>query len=241
MRVLILSDVHANAAALEAVLDAAGEIDAVLNLGDLVGYGPDPNEVVKRVRDLPLAASLLGNHDLAALRRLDLATFNPWARAAAEWTARQLTAEMRDYLEHLEPHAQALGFHLAHASPRDPVWEYMVHASQGPANFAAFAEPVAFVGHTHVPRIFTRQARTEVSPARENTILRLEMEPRRILNPGSVGQPRDGDPQAAYATLDTDTGTLIFRRVPYDIARTQARMAAAGLPRPLADRLSYGR
>jgi diadenosine tetraphosphatase ApaH/serine/threonine PP2A family protein phosphatase len=244
MRYLVISDVHANLEALDAVLaDAAGSFDQVINLGDLLGYGPNPNEVVTRVRELPIARSLVGNHDLAALGALDLDAFNPLASRAAEWTASQMQGEVRVYLENLQPaHLDGSDFALAHASPRDPIWEYMQVSHQGPPNFRLFGAPLCLVGHTHVPRMFLEDTsgRTLVSMPLHQVEVDTGDGRRRILNPGGVGQPRDGDPRAAYGLFDTGTGTFAFRRVPYDIPRTQQKILQAGLPEALAARLEFG-
>lgn len=237
---LILSDIHANLEALEAVLVDAGPVDNVIFLGDLVGYGPNPNEVVELVRALPDLTALVGNHDLAALGEVDIELFNPVAARAARWTTEQLSAENAQYLASLPPRGVSHDFYLAHASPRDPVWEYLEDGRQGPPNFRLFPNAAALVGHTHVPRIFDEieaEAPSRVYGARHGDTIRLQG-PRRILNPGGVGQPRDGDPRAAYALLEDDRFT--FRRVPYPIEETQRKIEDAGLPHELAARLAYG-
>jgi len=243
MRYLVLTDIHANLEALEAVLADAPQYDAVLSLGDLVGYGPSPNEVIERVRGLPNVTGLKGNHDLAALEEIDLSTFNPHARAAAEWTAEQMTAESRDYLNSLPTSAGSPHAFLAHASPRDPVWEYMEFPLQGPPNFAVFEGPLALVGHTHVPRVFEHREGGPASAVWEpegGDAVEVRDGTRHIVNPGGVGQPRDGNPRAAYGILDTDSGTFTFHRVAYPVQETQRKMLDAGLPEPLATRLAYG-
>lgn len=242
MRYLVISDIHANLEALEAVLDAAsGEYDAVLSLGDQVGYGASPNEVVERVQSLHPEHSLLGNHDLAALGSLDLDQFNPFAREAAEWTAHQLRPEIRAHLETLNPRSAARGFELFHASPRDPVWEYMEAQWQGPPNFEIMDTDLAMVGHTHVPRVFRSvQDQVFVSEPEADDVLAVVPGERLIVNPGGVGQPRDGDPRAAFSIYDPDARTITFRRVPYKIGVAQRKIREAGLPRILADRLSQG-
>jgi diadenosine tetraphosphatase ApaH/serine/threonine PP2A family protein phosphatase len=243
MRYLVISDIHANLEALEAVLAAAGEWDAVICLGDLVGYGPNPNQCVHRVRELPNLTCIIGNHDVAALGRIDLDLFNPYAKFAALWTQREMTTETRAFLESLEQIATIDSVTLVHGSPRDPVWEYLERPSQAPENFARLTTPFCFVGHTHVPRVFTQNPENrhyDVWVPSENETVRLDDGIRRILNPGGVGQPRDGDPRAAFALYDSDAAQFVFRRVPYDIATTQRKMREAGLPSPLAERLAYG-
>lgn len=239
----MISDIHANLEALEAVLDAAsGEYEAVLSLGDQVGYGPNPNEVVERVQALRPKHSILGNHDLAALGELDLELFNPFARQAAEWTASRLWPEIRAHLQGLEPQSSASTFELFHASPRDPVWEYMEAPWQGPPNFEILVSDLALVGHTHVPRVF-RATRGQISVFQPDAddMLAMGAEERLIVNPGGVGQPRDGDPRAAFAIYDSDAETVTFRRVPYAIEVTQRKILGAGLPKILAERLPLGR
>jgi diadenosine tetraphosphatase ApaH/serine/threonine PP2A family protein phosphatase len=241
VRYLILSDIHANWVALEAVLADAPDFDELWCLGDLVGYGPDPNECVERIREFSCLC-LAGNHDWATLGRLDLETFNTDARVANTWTQAQLTPEARDYLSGLPTHEERDGFFVAHASPREPVWEYILDANLACANFPHFDAPVCLVGHTHIPVIFSlneEEAHCETLLPPE-TPLKLG-EHRMIINPGSVGQPRDGDPRASYAMLDLDDMTWEFRRVPYAVEITQERMRARGLPRRLIDRLAVGR
>jgi diadenosine tetraphosphatase ApaH/serine/threonine PP2A family protein phosphatase len=242
VKCLVISDIHANLAALEAVLDDAPEFDEVWCLGDLVGYGAKPNECIERVRSLP-HTSLAGNHDWAALGKLSLSSFNAIARAANEWTQRELTASSRTYLNGLSPSLQQGDFTLAHASPREPVWEYIMDANAAHRNFEHFPTPFCLVGHTHVPVLFTLneghdRAETVLPPLPEPVELGPE---RAIINPGSVGQPRDGDPRASYAILDKDEMTWEFRRVSYPIAITQERMRVKGLPQRLIDRLQVGR
>ena len=242
MRYLVLSDIHANLAALEAVLEDAPDFDEVWCLGDLVGYGPKPNECIERVRGLP-HTSLAGNHDWAALGKLDLSSFNTIARTANEWTQRQLTSSSRGYLNGLSPSLQQGGFAMAHASPREPIWEYIMDTHTARENFEHFQTPYCLVGHTHVPVLFE----LDEDRGRCEALLPPLPEPvnlgshRAIINPGSVGQPRDGDPRASYALLDTDEMTWSFHRVAYPIEVTQERMEAAGLPRRLIDRLEMGR
>lgn len=243
MRYLVISDIHANLEALEAVLeDASGAYDAVLSLGDQVGYGPNPNEVVERVMALEPEHSLLGNHDLAALGQIDLDLFNPYARQAAEWTGAHLQPAIRAHLESLRAESASDTFDLFHASPRDPVWEYMEAPWQGPPNFALLRTNLGMVGHTHVPRVFAENdGRVAVREPDDGGIVVLQPGTRLILNPGGVGQPRDGDPRAAYAVYDTDAGVFVFHRVAYPVSITQGKIRDAGLPEILAARLAYGR
>jgi diadenosine tetraphosphatase ApaH/serine/threonine PP2A family protein phosphatase len=242
MAILVLSDIHANLEALEAVLADAAPFDDVWFLGDAVGYGPDPNAVVERLLALAPACWLAGNHDWAALGRLDLADFNPDARTAAQWTAKALTPAVRSFLDTLEPRLERVAdrYTLVHGSPRHPIWEYILDAGTAAENFADFGAPVGLFGHTHVPVVFEESLDGIL---RRPYILGQPLatdDARRLINPGSVGQPRDGDPRASYLLLDLATGLVTFRRAAYDIEAVQAKILQAGLPPRLAARLSYG-
>ena len=243
MRILVLSDVHANLTALEAVLaDAAGQYDTAWNLGDTVGYGPDPAAVWQRLNDI-CAIQLGGNHDLAATTLAGIDTFNPAARAAALWTHDQLTAEMITDLSHRPGRLDVDDVVIAHGSPRDPFHEYVLDEVTAMKNLEHVATELCLVGHSHVA--FAAIIRPggklpAISPLLAGEELDLGVG-RILANPGSVGQPRDGDPRAAYAILDTERGVLTPRRVPYDIPAVQARMRAAGLPDRLVARLEVGR
>jgi len=241
MRVLVVSDIHANLAAFEAVLEDAGTFDVIWSLGDIVGYGPEPNACIRLLQEYPHIA-IAGNHDWAVLGRLDLAEFNSDARIANLWTREQLTPDARAFLESL-PETRVEGdFTLAHGSPRHPVWEYLLYLTAACINFRYFENGVCLVGHTHIPAIFWLPAQGEECfsvPIPEEP-LSLKGSERYIINPGGVGQPRDGDPRAAYAVLDTEAMTLTFERTPYDIPRTQEAMRRAGLPPRLIARLDYG-
>ncbi len=242
MRILVLSDIHANLAAFDAVLAHAGSFDRVWCLGDIVGYGPDPNECVERVRELRRYQCLAGNHDWAALGKLDLSDFNTDARRAAHWTGEQLTPDNRAFLnarlERIGPLEER--FTLVHGSPRYPIWEYILDEAIAAENFPLFPTQVCLVGHTHVPVIYAE------TPAGVRALRPPLDKPhplgdqRVIINPGSVGQPRDGDPRASYLLLDVDAGTVTYRRVDYPIETTQEKMAAAGLPPRIIARLEYG-
>ncbi len=241
MRYLIISDIHANLTAFQAVLEDAGYYDYVWCLGDVVGYGPDPNECVELLRSLP-HLSLAGNHDWAALGRLDIRTFNADARKAVLWTREMLSPENRAYLEEL-PTTFILGdFTLSHGSPREPIWEYILDPLIAALNFQAFSTQYCLVGHTHTPVLF-RELREnggcEVVMPKYRERIPLD-DSRYIINPGSVGQPRDSIPDAAYAILDTTSGTWEHRRVPYNIDAVQQRMRKHGLPDRLIMRLEHG-
>ncbi|TVR20812.1 MAG: metallophosphoesterase [Anaerolineaceae bacterium] len=242
MRILIISDIHANYVAFDTVLaHAKGDWDYVWCLGDVVGYGPSPNECVERLRELPHLC-LAGNHDWAALDRLDIRTFNPDASRAVRWTRDALTDENTRWLQAL-PTTFVIGqYTLVHASPREPIWEYILEPLVAALNFPHFETPVCFVGHTHQPVIYERTTElgdTEIRKPRYFEPVKLNGQ-RMIVNPGSVGQPRDADPRAAYAILDFDKGMFEHRRIEYDIAKTQQRMRDVNLPERLILRLEHG-
>ncbi|MFQ6014674.1 MAG: metallophosphoesterase family protein [Anaerolineae bacterium] len=246
MRVAIISDIHSNLPAFQAVLDDAGTVDEYWCLGDVVGYGPDPNECVELLRSLPHRC-LAGNHDWAALGKLDLYEFNADARAATLWTQEQLSAENMEYLQDLPERLAEGKYTLVHGSPRHPIWEYIVNASVARINFEYFETQVCLIGHTHTPVIFLSSPASG-SQAYETLIpnpghpfsLEEGAQQRFIINPGSIGQPRDGDPRASYAILDTEEDTLEHRRVSYPVEDTQKRMEEYNLPQRLILRLSYG-
>ena len=242
MRILIISDIHANYTAFEAVLaHCEGEWDFVWCLGDVVGYGPDPNECVERLKALPQLC-LAGNHDWAALNRLDVRTFNPDARRAVEWTQETLTDENTRWLEAL-PVTFVIGeYTLVHASPREPIWEYILEPSIAALNFPHFETPYCFVGHTHQPVIYTiadesGDAASSLPHYNEPRTLNGQ---RQIINPGSIGQPRDQNPDAAYGILDMTTGVFEHRRIPYNIKAVQRRMLDFNMPERLITRLEHG-
>jgi len=241
MKTLVMSDIHSNLNALEAVLADAGEFDAVWCLGDLVGYGPDPNECVELVRSIPTSICLLGNHDIAMLDAIDIHEFNHEARQAIIWTQAVLTLENRDYLASLTDLKVIGQFTLVHGSPRYPVWEYLLDVFTARSSFEYFQTDYCLVGHTHIPVIFQQQIKfPHVNLESPIVNQKIDLQPRAILNPGSVGQPRDHNPLAAYAILDTDNYTWESRRVVYDVAAVQTRMQAVRLPERHTNRLAAG-
>ena len=240
MRIAVVSDIHANLHALEAVLaeiDREGGVDELWCLGDVVGYGPRPNECCDLVRERA-TLSLCGNHDLAVLGALDVGEFTGDAAAAANWTSSVLGEEQRAWLAALEPFGRREGAQLFHASARDPVWEYVLTEEAAFASLQATEEPLVLVGHSHVALSIGWDERLlEGGLAPVGTV--VERSGRRwLLNPGSVGQPRDGDPRAAWLLIGDERAE--FRRTPYEIERTQAEIREAGLPSGLAGRLSVG-
>ena len=244
MTYLIISDIHANLEALEAVLAVTGDYDRALVLGDLVGYGADPNEVVARVRDLPAATVIRGNHDKVATRLASVEHFNHLARFAIQWTAEALTPDNRQWLAALPAGPVAVDdfVEICHGAPFDED-AYIFDDLDVQRALATASRPLCLFGHTHVPAAF-RQASdlSGVGPPRgERFRLPIDTDARYLVNCGAVGQPRDGDPRAAFALLDTDERTLTIRRVPYDVGAAQAKIIAAGLPDVLAHRLAIGR
>lgn len=242
MRVLVVSDIHANYEALQSVLVDAGAVDETWCLGDIVGYGPDPNLCVETIHEQPNLTCLLGNHDVALIGRMPLAAFNGDARRSLDFQARVLTADNAEFLRTLPESAQVRGeVTLAHGSPRDPVWEYVLNTLSARLNFDYFTTPFCFVGHAHLQCLF------QLDEAKNRIVLEtpragetVKMKPRAIFNPGSVGQPRDRNPFAAYAIFDPESRTWEPRRVEYDISAVQARIRELGLPEKHAARLADG-
>ena len=242
MRILVISDIHANYTALEAVLKDAGPVDETWCLGDLIGYGPDPNMVIEQVHELPHLTCILGNHDVAVLGRMQFEAFNNDARRSLTWTSEVLTADNLEFLRGMPHEPKVRGdVTLAHGSPRDPIWEYILNTLSARLNFEHFETPYCFVGHSHVQSLFQldeKKDRVSMTTVKVNHPISLT--PRAILNPGSVGQPRDRDPRAAYAIYDSTGCTWEARRVEYDIAAVQQRIREAGLPEKHAIRLAEG-
>ncbi len=241
MRVLVISDIHANLSALEAVLDVAEAYEAVWCLGDLVGYGPDPNDCVELVRSLPNLLCLIGNHDQAAIGMIPLSRFNREAGAIAAWTRQKLSGENIEYLRSLPSKITTQNYTLAHGSPNQPIWEYVLDQHTADRSFDALKTDYSLIGHTHLPAIYHRPPGDTFSKTRRiKWEGEMALSPKMILNPGSVGQPRDRDPRASYAILDTEANTWEMRRIAYDVARVQARILEAGLPERQAQRLNSG-
>jgi diadenosine tetraphosphatase ApaH/serine/threonine PP2A family protein phosphatase len=241
MRVAVVSDIHSNLHALEAVLAAidAEAPDELWCLGDLVGYGARPNECCAAIAGRA-DVCLAGNHDLAVRGTIDLAEFGGEAGVAATWTRTVLDPDAQALLDRLEPQGSAHGVSLYHGSARDPVWEYVLDDVAALATLELAGSPLVLVGHSHVAlRVVQSGGELEGGVARAGTELELGGV-QALLNPGSVGQPRDGDPRAAYLLLDLETHHASFRRVEYDVGRTQREMREAGLPETLAARLELG-
>ena len=238
---LIISDIHANLTALEAVLSNVGEFDGAWCLGDLVGYGPDPDECINRIRQLPNLICLIGNHDAAVLSQIDTDAFNPEARQTITWTQNVISPDNIDFLKSLADKICIDEVTLAHGSPRQPIWEYLLDTYSATRSFKYFETNYCFVGHTHLPSIFHMiDDKHAITLSIPNPNEKIELSPRAILNAGSVGQPRDRDTRAAYALYDTDAHTWEYRRTAYDIPSVQKRMEDAGLPLRHIQRLSAG-
>lgn len=248
MRLAIISDIHSNLPALETVFaeaEAAG-VDAIWCLGDVVGYGAQPNECATLARER-CDLCLVGNHDLAVLDELDISTFSPAASAAVRWTRGRMTDETTEFLRGLEPSDTSHEVALYHASPRDPVWEYVLWPDQAAECIRAQDKRIGLIGHSHVALFF---ALAESTPDGERAAARgaqagagtgLDLgRGRWLINPGSVGQPRDGDPRAAWLELDTEAWRATFHRVEYEIDRAADAIMATDLPEHLARRLYVG-
>jgi predicted phosphodiesterase len=242
-RLLVLADIHANAAAVRAVVDAAaadGGYDEVWCLGDVVGYGPDPSECISFVRET-CSLCVAGNHDLAVAGVIGTEAFNEDAAQAVLWSRAQLTSSDKHYLAGLPLRVEHGGFTLVHGSLRDPVWEYVWSPQGVEGSLALLNSGVCLVGHTHISAVFAegdKGAAVEEIAALENAALG---DHKCLLNPGAVGQPRDGDPRASFAIIDTVARTFSLLRTPYDVRGVQSRMRERGLPHRLIERLPLGR
>jgi diadenosine tetraphosphatase ApaH/serine/threonine PP2A family protein phosphatase len=238
VRVGLLSDIHANLVALEAVLAAIGKVDALWVTGDTVGYGPDPGDTLALLRDRG-ALLVQGNHDRAVATGEGLEYFHDRAAEAARLHQRWLSPEDRDALAALPTTVKADGFTLCHGSLRDPLWEYVTTTRAASATLQLAETKHCCNGHTHIPAFFhLTPDGARATHIVERTAYRLEE--RTLINAGSVGQPRDGDARAAYALLDTEAGTVTFYRASYRVDETQRRIRARGLPEMFADRLAFG-
>ena len=243
MKYLIIADIHSNLEAFQAVLDDVrlnhGGFDRVWCLGDVVGYGPDPSACIKLLRELKHIC-VCGNHDLAAVGKLDIEDFNSNAAMANLWTAEQLSEDEKEFLRILPESVVEDEFTIVHGSPRMPVWEYITSAFSAAANFKHFKTRYCLVGHTHVPCYFKQdEILVEEGYLEEGETLELG-ETRLIINPGGVGQPRDRDPRASYAVYDSEKKMISHYRISYDIGVTQEKMEELGLPRFLSSRLGWG-
>jgi predicted phosphodiesterase len=242
MRCAILADIHSNATALAAVIEDAvrrGGVDEIWCLGDVVGYGPDPHRCLEILRQWK-CVGVAGNHDLATIEKVGLSSFDPDAAQAIRWTMRQISIEDALFLTRLQPMIEREEFTLVHGSPRQPTWEYIASLSSAKENFSCFTTPYCLVGHTHVPMGFRKEAGVVGIIPLSESIGQVLGKSSLILNPGSVGQPRDNDPRASYATFDSDSSIFKLHRVPYDVIAVRERMWGCGLPVRLASRLEHG-
>lgn len=242
MRILVISDIHANYTALEAVLQDAGPVDETWCLGDVVGYGPDPNACVEELREMSMLTCLLGNHDVAVIGKMPLESFNGDARRSLLWHETVLSPSNADFLSSLPENPKVRGdVTMAHGSPRDPVWEYVINTLSARLNFDYFDTSWCFVGHSHIQCLFSLdEKRDRITLDAPPIGVAMPLNGRAILNPGSVGQPRDRDPRAAYAIFDPDARTWEARRVEYNFAEVQERIRQARLPEKHAARLAEG-
>jgi diadenosine tetraphosphatase ApaH/serine/threonine PP2A family protein phosphatase len=245
VRVAAITDIHANLPALEAVLEQieASGAEEIWCLGDVLGYGVEPDACADLVRER-CDVCLVGNHDLAVLGGLDISSFSEAAAVAVEWTRDNVAERTLEFLRELEPSGERAGTGLFHASPRDPIWEYVLSGEQAAAGMDANRQRIGLIGHSHVALFFSKPEGVNDGEARgaqasDGALLDLG-QGSWLVNPGSVGQPRDGDPRAAWLELDTEAETARFHRVAYEIERAAAPIAAAGLPSRLADRLYTG-
>ena len=242
MRVLIVSDVHSNLEALQSVIAYAeirGGFHRIWSLGDLVGYGPDPGACVDLIRRYE-HAGVAGNHDLASVGKLGLQLFNPYAAAANRWTSAQLTEDQAGYLAELPLKLEIDEFTIVHGSPRDPIWEYVVSEDAALASFNHLETDRCLLGHSHIP-FLCRPTGEDVEFVEFPLDRAVPLEGERMLiNPGAVGQPRDGDTRASYAVYDSVEDAVFHHRAAYDVAKTQAKMRRADLPKFLIDRLARG-
>lgn len=245
-RLLVLSDIHGNLEALEAVLDEASRqhVDAAICLGDVVGYGASPHDVIDRLRALSLRAIVRGNHDRVCAGFTSAHTFSPAARTAIAWTQTQLSSDHSRWIASLSQGPTLLppGILLAHGAPHDEDL-YVQTSYEAYDVFGAYDEPLCLHGHTHAQTVFRLtegQVFDETPVGRACYRLVIEAHSRWLVNPGSVGQPRDGDPRAGYAILDLGASVVELRRVAYDVAGAQRKIRAAGLPASLAERLAIG-
>lgn len=243
LRALIVSDIHSNLEAFQSVIEdveSRGGFDQIWSLGDLVGYGPDPVACVDLLRSYSHQA-VAGNHDLASIGKLSLEAFNSHAKAANEWTATQLGREQAEYIAGQQLKLELDEFTVVHGSPRDPVWEYVITVSAAVASFMHFDTYWCLVGHSHIPFMChpSEEGATFANFPGDTPVILGE--DRIIINPGSVGQPRDGDPRASYLVFDESASSIVHHRVAYDIPSTQEKMTKVGLPKFLIDRLAVGR
>ncbi|MDD5259826.1 MAG: metallophosphoesterase family protein [bacterium] len=245
MKIGLIADIHSNLPALTEVLAdlAAEQVEAYLVLGDLVGYGPYPNECIEVLQKLPNAVIIVGNHDWAAIELEDISLFNAEARQAILWTRSVLNPGVKEYLGSLEYIISKDRYMLVHGSPRDPLDEYLVNVDIFEKNIPALKADICFIGHSHLPLYFSKQkdgGNPDVRPIKDQEVINLTPGTIHIINPGSVGQPRDRDARASYGIFDTEALAFTQKRKAYDVAAVQAKMTEQLLPKSLIDRLAEG-
>ena len=241
MKILLISDIHSNITALNAVLEDAGTVDAVWCLGDLVGYGPEPDACIARVRELPNLLCIMGNHDAAVTGLRNIDKFNDEAEQAILVTRSIIKPESVDYLKTLPETIETETALLAHGSPRNPIWEYILDSLTAKMALAFIQKDIGFVGHTHLPVCFTHEVKSDkMTKKLMKPDEKIHIHDQMILNPGSVGQPRDHDPRASYGIYDPEAKTWQILRVEYDIPSVQKRIIEAGMPEKHALRLAEG-
>lgn len=237
----IISDIHSNLEALKAVLDQLRKADQLINLGDIVGYGPNPNECVEKVRELKIP-TVAGNHDKAVTGEMDITWFNPAAREAVFWTQRNIFQENLVYLKNLPLEGVEDGFQYVHGSLRSPLEEYVTCLVDAIPTFERMTEDLCFLGHSHAPLFIarTKEGNYDGRVLKDGDEILVDEYEKLIINVGGVGQPRDGDPRASYGTYNSKTKIFSLHRVEYDIKAVQEKMKAAKLPQSLIDRLQFG-
>ncbi len=241
MRILLLSDIHAKLVAVEAVLEKAQGFDAVWCLGDIVGYGPNPNKCIQLIKKQPGLKSILGNHDAAAINNISSENFNSSAKISTNWARKRLTDESKEFLQSLPKTIDTdLGL-MVHGSPPDNIMEYLLSIETAKKNFSLYEQELCFVGHSHLPMYFRKYPDGSIQ---HKLIKRdggkVHFEHRMICNPGSVGQPRDRNPKASFAIIDSEAKTINYQRAKYDVKKTQTRMAHHKLPLRQITRLKHG-
>lgn len=241
MKIGIISDIHGNLEALNVVLERIKGADKRVCLGDLVGYGPNPNECIKIVRDMNIP-TVAGNHDKASIGEMDLTWFNRNARDAVIWTKKELSEENTEYLKCLPLTVEFDDFEIVHGSLRDPLSEYVTSIAEAVPTLEQMKKPLCFVGHSHKPLcvVKTKDGKYDGWQLQDGDVVRLKEFEKALVNVGGVGQPRDGDPRASYGVYDNEKKEVSIYRVPYNIERVQEKMREKGLPEPLIERLKYG-
>jgi len=242
MKLGILADIHSNLEALRCALDALKDVSGFICPGDIVGYGPNPNECVEIIRDLD-CRTITGNHDFASIGKTDPSYFTGDAREAIEWTSKVLTQENRKFLEGLPEYIENDGFEMVHGSLRNPLEEYIMNVQVGAATIELMKKKICFVGHLHIPLVVVKkkQGKYDGWQLNDGDTIDIRKFDKVVINVGGVGQPRDMDPRASFGIFDTEAGTVEIRKVEYNIQAVQDKMRKAKLPEFLIERLKYGR